>query len=237
MRYILLLASWGFATAIMPAQRSWATESAHFYPTLKHVHVAGFQGWFACPSNSAKAGWGHWFRKGTDPLQPDSLGVDVWPDTSELDPDEKCPTGFKLRSGEPAYLFSDLNPKTVDRQFEWMKDYDIDGVALQRFGFFLDGEALQRQFDTVLSNVKAAAEIHHRGFFIMYDMDSIFVDAVKNDWRHQTEDQHLTDSPAYIFHRGRPVVTSGRSHKLFQNRKGAGDGAGWSSSPLASSQR
>ena len=138
---------------------------------------------------------------------PISLGVDVWPDTSELDPDEKCPTGFKLHSGEPAYLFSDANPKTVDRQFEWMKQYDIDGVALQRFGSALDGKAQQRHFDTVLSNVKTAAETHQRGFFIMYDgINAARADTIKRDWQRLTEDEHLTDSPAYIFHRGKPVI-------------------------------
>ena len=146
-------------------------------------------------------------RVGVTIRNPDSLGVDVWPDTSELDPDEKCPTGFKLLSGEPAYLFSDANPKTVDRQFEWMKQYDIDGVALQRFGSALDGKAQQRHFDTVLSNVKTAAETHQRGFFIMYDgINAARADTIKRDWQRLTEEEHLTDSPSYIYHRGKPVV-------------------------------
>jgi hypothetical protein len=203
----LMIAIMGFVAMTGLAQPLWAAQSAHFYSTLKHVHVAGFQGWFACPNDPTKGGWGHWFRGGTDPRQPDSLAVDVWPDTSELDPDEKCPTGLRLRSGGPAYLYSDQNPKTVARQFEWMKHYDIDGVALQRFGSVLDGNALQRQFDTVLSNVKTAAETHQRGFFIMYDgIQANRLDAIKRDWQRLTEEEHLTDSPAYIFHRGKPVV-------------------------------
>lgn len=88
-----------------------------------------------------------------------------------------------------------------------MKDYDIDGVALQRFGSVLDGKAQQRQFDTVLSNVKAAAETHRRGFFIMYDgINANRVEAIKRDWQRLTEEEHLTGSPAYIYHRGKPVV-------------------------------
>jgi hypothetical protein len=104
-------------------------------------------------------------------------------------------------------LFSDQNPKTVARQFEWMKQYDIDGVALQRFGSILDGKALQRQFDTVLSNVKSAAETHHRGFFIMYDgIHADRVKVIKRDWVRLTEEEHLTGNPAYMFHRGKPVI-------------------------------
>ncbi len=193
--------------AVSLLARSSRAESAYFFMTLKHIHVVGFQGWFACPSDPAKVGWGHWFRGGADPKDADSLAVDLWPDTSELDQDEKCNTDFKLRSGEPAYLFSDQNPKTVARQFDWMKQYDIDGAAVQRFSSVLDGKALQRQFDTVLSNVKAGAETNHRGFFIMYDgINANRIETIKNDWRRLTEDEHLTDSPAYIFHRDKPVV-------------------------------
>ena len=202
---ILTIAVVWFALSL-PASSSLA-QSAHYFSTLKHVHVTGFQGWFACPSDSAGVGWGHWFRGKADPQKPDSLAIDNWPHTTELDPDEKCPTGFKLRSGAPAYLFSDQNPKTVSRQFRWMKDYDIDGVALQRFGSILDGKALQRQFDTVLSHVRAAAETYHRGFFIMYDgITADRIEAIKRDWQQLTEAAHLTESPAYIFHRGKPVV-------------------------------
>ncbi len=189
------------------ARMSSAAETLHYFPTLEHVHVAGFQGWFACPSDPEKAGWGHWFRGGTNTHVADSLAIDVWPDISDLDPDEKCPTAFMLRSGEPAYLFSDQNPKTVARQFEWMRRYNLDGVAVQRFGSVLDSNGLQRQFETVLRNVRTAAEAHQRCFFIMYDgIEPDRIEAIKRDWNRLSEDEHITGSPAYIFHHGKPVV-------------------------------
>ena len=73
MRKFLILALVWLATAALPTQPSWA-QSEHFYSTLKHVHVAGFQGWFSCPADAAKAGWGHWFRGGTDVRNPDFAG-------------------------------------------------------------------------------------------------------------------------------------------------------------------
>jgi hypothetical protein len=76
---------------------------------------------------------GHWFRGGSDPQDPNSLAIDLWPDTSELDADERCPTAFHLPSGAPAFLFSDQNPKTVARHFASMKQYGIDGAAMRRF--------------------------------------------------------------------------------------------------------
>ena len=185
--------------------------AAHFYTTLRGIHVAGYQGWFACPGDGAKGvGWGHWFRGGSDPQDPNSLAIDLWPDTSELDADERCPTAFHLPSGAPAFLFSDQNPKTVARHFAWMKEYGIDGAAMQRFLTNIAHANLKRDFDTVLGNARAGAEANHRGFFVMYDIsgmhDDAAFEAIAQDWLHLTGELHLTDSPAYIFEGSKPVV-------------------------------
>ena len=71
-----------------PAAAQATSAEGHFYTTLGGIHVAGYQGWFNCPGDGAVGvGWGHWFRGGSDPKDPDSLAIDLWPDTSELDPD------------------------------------------------------------------------------------------------------------------------------------------------------
>jgi len=77
--------------------------AAHFYNSLLGVHVAGYQGWFACPGDGAVGvGWGHWFRGGSDQRDPNSLAIDLWPDTSELGPDERCrPLSTCPRAGRP----------------------------------------------------------------------------------------------------------------------------------------
>jgi hypothetical protein len=202
------------ALMVIPSGLAWAQApggAGHFYTTLRGIHVAGYQGWFACPGDGAVGvGWGHWFRGGSDPHDPNSLAVDLWPDTSELDGDERCPTAFHLPSGAPAFLFSDQNPKTVARHFAWMKQYGIDGAAMQRFLTNIAHADLKRNFDTVLGNARAGAEANHRGFFVMYDLSGMQGDAalraIEQDWRHLTDELHLTESPAYIFDRGKPVV-------------------------------
>jgi hypothetical protein len=202
------------ALMVIPSGLVWAPAmggAAHFYTTLHGIHVAGYQGWFACPGDGAVGvGWGHWFRGGSDPQDPNSLAIDLWPDTSELGADERCPTAFHLPSGAPAFLFSDRNPKTVARHFAWMRQYGIDGAAMQRFVMGLAREDLRRNFDTVLGNARAGAEANHRGFFVMYDISGMRGDAalqaIEQDWPHLTGDLHLIDSPAYIFDRGKPVV-------------------------------
>jgi hypothetical protein len=199
---------------VIPSGSAWAQATgaaAHFYNSLLGIHVAGYQGWFACPGDGAVGvGWGHWFRGGSDPQDPNSLAIDLWPDTSELDEDERCPTAFHLPSGAPAFLFSDQNAKTVARHFAWMKQYGIDGAAMQRFLTNIAHADLERDFDTVLGNARAGAEANNRGFFVMYDISGMHgdetLDAIKQDWPHLTGELHLTDSPAYIFDRGKPVV-------------------------------
>jgi hypothetical protein len=188
-----------------------AEGTAHFYNTLLGIHIAGYQGWFACPGDGAVGvGWGHWFRGGGDPRDPNSLAIDLWPDTSELDAGERCPTAFQLPSGAPAFLFSDQNPKTVARHFAWMKQYGIDGAATQRFLTNIAHADLKQHFDTVLRNARAGAEANRRGFFVMYDISGMHgaaaLLAIEQDWPHLTSDLHVTDSPAYIFDRGKPVV-------------------------------
>jgi hypothetical protein len=92
---------------VIPSGLAWAQTmdgAAHFYTTLRGIHVAGYQGWFACPGDGAVGvGWGHWFRGGGNPQDPNSLAIDLWPDTSDLDADERCPTAFHLPSGAPAF--------------------------------------------------------------------------------------------------------------------------------------
>ena len=119
--------------ALIPVRAQAPGGFAHFYNSLRGMHVAGYKGFFDCPNDGAGIGWGHWFRGGADTRDPNSIAFDIWPDTSELGPDELCPTGFNLPSGAPAYLFSDHNPKTVARQFLWMRQYGLDGGAMQRF--------------------------------------------------------------------------------------------------------
>ncbi len=184
---------------------------SHFYNTLERMHVVGYQGWFFCPGDGAKGvGWGHWFRGGADAKDPNSIAIDLWPDTSELSPDEKCPTSFHLPSGAQAFLFSDYRAKTVARHFAWMRQYGIDGAAIQRFLTTIAHDDLKRDFDIVLKNARAGAETNHRGLFVMYDLSGMngaaALQALSRDWQHLTHDLHMTDSPSYVYDRGRPVV-------------------------------
>src|SRR5437773_2930023 len=101
--------------------------------TLHHKVLCGYQGWFRCPGDPAGGGFGHWSRNGRE-ITPDSITFEMWPDMSEYGEDEKyAAPGFTYPDGKPAALFSSANAKTVQRHFERMEKYGLDGVFLQRF--------------------------------------------------------------------------------------------------------
>ncbi len=60
--------------------------------------LCGYQGWFTTPGDGSGKGWSHYPRKGE--FRPGSCSIDLWPDVSELDDDEKFATPFEMRTAE-----------------------------------------------------------------------------------------------------------------------------------------
>src|SRR5438128_615242 len=78
---------------VAPAPRP-ARPRAIDASTLRHKVMTGYQGWFRCPGDAAGVGWRHWGRDARK-LTPDTLTVEMWPDTTELTDGEKYPApGF-----------------------------------------------------------------------------------------------------------------------------------------------
>jgi hypothetical protein len=214
----LLASSCGSALPIRPdsaAVRAAATKAAAHASTvdattLDRKLMFGYQGWFACPGDGSPLGaWEHWFRRG-EPASAATLRIDMWPDVSELDAEERCPTPLILPDGRRAELYSAHNPRTVDRHFRWMEEHDLPGVFLQRFTVRLDSAAVRGFRDRVAGNVRDAAESHGRVFALMYDISghppATLVDDVKRDWMYVVDTLRLTESPRYLRHRGRPLL-------------------------------
>lgn len=177
--------------------------------TMNHKLLLGYQGWFACPGDGSQLnGWRHWFRR-NDPVATNAT-VDFWPDVSELDSDELFPTQMTLPDGTPAKLYSAFNPKTVQRHFQWLQANQLDGVFLQRFGAELSNPRLGALRNQVTVNVQAGAEKFGRVFAIMYDISgqptNSLVNTLTNDWNFLAHTLHVTASPRYLKHHGKPVV-------------------------------
>jgi hypothetical protein len=191
--------------------------------TMTGKVLCGYQGWFTCPGDGSARGWFHW---GKGVFEPGNCNIDLWPDISEYDNDERFPTPFKYADGSPAYVYSSMNPKTVNRHFKWMADYGIDGAFVQRFVTETLGERQLLHTNTVLANCQQAANRNGRVYAVMYDLSGLQegqTNLVIEDWKMLVDKMRLTKDPndkAYLHHNGKPVVAvwgigfEGRSYTL-----------------------
>ncbi len=172
--------------------------------------IFGYQGWFGCLNDgSYQNTWVHWFHYNADPSAA-NLTVDFWPDVSELSQTELCPTDMRMPDGSPAALFSNYNEQTVLRHFQWMAQYGIDGVAIQRFVSQFSDPNVLRVRNQILRNEIRGAEMYGRVFYIEYcftsGLPANFMDLVQRDWADLVDNWKITDSPAYLHDQGKPVV-------------------------------
>ena len=158
--------------------------------------LAGYQGWFNAEGDGSNLNWKHYANN--KQFNPGNTSVDFWPDVSELDKDELFKTEFVYKDGEPAYVFSSANAKTVNRHFKWMKDYSIDGVFVQRFTANFKNQKLKNNLNVVFDNCFNGAKNNDRVLSIMYDLSgskqSDVVENTKNDWK-QLVDTYKLNNP------------------------------------------
>ncbi|MDG0811509.1 carbohydrate-binding protein [Cohnella rhizosphaerae] len=174
---------------------------------------AGYQGWFnAQGDGSPNGGWVHWSKNSSAPTAGSNVNFELYPDIREYS--KLYQTNLaNLANGTQAKLFSSYDQETVNKHFEWMQTYNIDGAALQRFG--ADESDTPNNWktnrDSVAVKVKNAAETYGRKFYVMYDITGMdasnWVNAVKHDWTtNVVNNMHLTSSSAYAKQNGKIVV-------------------------------
>jgi hypothetical protein len=188
--------------ACAPHAYSQKTASADLRGTV----LVGYQGWFRCPGDGSPGnGWSHW-SKGTPTA--DTMSIDLYPDTAELDSKSRCQLAAATIDGKPAYVFSSFPKETTEKHFQWMQTYGIDGALVQRFINSIPGS--KKEGDAVLKNVRAAAEDHKRVFGVEYDLSGAHADTVfqqlQDDWKYM-EKLGILSSKAYLQLNGRPVVS------------------------------
>jgi hypothetical protein len=175
--------------------------------TLTGKVMCGYQGWFSAEGDGAGRGWTHWeWQNG---FQPGSCKIDLWPDVSELDPDERYATSFQHADGRTAQVFSSFNHKTVLRHFQWMKEYGLDGVFVQRFINQGSSPKGLRHMNVVLNHCREGANLQGRTYAVMYDLSGLGegqMRRVMDDWKLLVDDMQITKDPAYLHHAGRPVI-------------------------------
>ncbi|NOZ88110.1 MAG: carbohydrate-binding protein, partial [Deltaproteobacteria bacterium] len=176
--------------------------------TLTRKVMAGYQGWFSAQGDGAGVGWRHWCSGGSP--NADNITFDMWPDMREYSTEELFATSFKYRDGSNAGLYSAYTAKTVVRHVKWMKDYGIDGVFVQRFLVSIKDLRFLQIRDKVLNSIRHGAEQYGRVFANMYDIsganEKTLVQDLENDWKHLVDDEKITGSSRYLWHKGKPVL-------------------------------
>ena len=181
---------------------------------IKGKVLTGYQGWFRAEGDGSGMGFHH-YQKGRK-FEPGACTIDLWPDLTEFDQDEKYATPFKMKDGSAAEVFSSLHPKTVNRHFKWMKDYGIDGAFVQRFG--LVGAKEHRSYTHLKSDnqkllrCREAANANGRCYALMYDLSGLKsgdFERLARDWKKLRTEMKLGLDPndrAYLQHEGKPLV-------------------------------
>ncbi|GAB5554967.1 MAG: hypothetical protein Sapg2KO_45580 [Saprospiraceae bacterium] len=193
-------------------------------PTSAHtsytgLSMFGYQGWFGTPGDGGTNSWRHYQKSGR--FEPGTASIEYWPDMRETDQDERYETAFIFDNGAPATVFSSVNPKTVNRHFQWMKEYGIDGAFMQRFG---SDFGIRPTLNQVLRNGLEGAKNNGRAIALMYDLTGLSVkvngvanegkrnqevDKIFNDWKEIVDDIGLTtggDDQPYLYHNGKPLI-------------------------------
>jgi len=179
--------------------------------TLHKKVLCGYQGWFRAGGDGGTE-WDHWDRHWRKPPATNALDMltfDMWPDVSEYTHKYAVP-GFTFPDGSQAYLYSALDQQTVDKHFDWMQQYGIDGVVVQRFVTQTPPDKVQTWKSNVLRNVRAAANRTGRVFCLEYDMSGAnnrtLFSQLTNDWVYLVDDLKLTQDPRYLHHNSKPVL-------------------------------
>ena len=176
--------------------------------TLDGMVLCGYQGWFRAEGDGSGNGWFHYSPGGK--FEPENTHIDMWPDMSELGPDERFATPLCFSDGKAAEVFSSVKEPTVRRHFKWMRDYGIDGAFVQRFATTTLDPRHRASMDMVLGHCKAAANAEERKWSLMFDLSGLGASdyhLVSEDWeRLKSEGKWSEKDPAYLNYRGKPLV-------------------------------
>ena len=176
--------------------------------SYKGLIMAGYQGWFNCEGDGAGRGWNH-YRKGSL-FEPGYCTIDFWPEMSEYPKQYETP--FSFADGTAATLFSSYDESTVDLHFQWMKEYSIDGVFVQRFVTTLKTPINYQHNQKVLASAFLSSQKYDRVLCIMYDLSGMAsgdVEVLKEDWKKLVKQYDLLGKgrlSQYLCHNEKPLV-------------------------------
>ncbi|WP_345952925.1 glycoside hydrolase family 71/99-like protein [Mucilaginibacter sp. PAMB04168] len=191
--------------AALPAFSQKKHNKNTLFPNYKGLIMAGYQGWFRAEGDGTQATR---FSYGNEQRS----GIDMWPDISEYK--QTYPTPFKQADGKTARFFSSVDKSTADLHFQWMQQYGVDGVFMQRFFSTAREKGHRKDAVQVLKNAIDAASKYKRAMAIMYDLSGLKASgedcsALIEDWKYLVDELKITNMPGtntYLQQNGKPVV-------------------------------
>ena len=212
MKTVLLFIS---SLLILNADAQTKHSATSKFTSYKGLIMAGYQGWHNTPEDGAGRGWGHYLDNRTrKPFADGNLKIDLWPELDEYKKLYKTP--FKHADSSIAYLPSDNDESTTDIRFKWMKDYNVDGVFMQRFiGNTKKSRdnSVRNHFLKVIADAFKASKKYDRAIAIMYDLsgmrDTADIPVFINDWKLLVDSLKVTsggNKQTYLYHNGKPLV-------------------------------
>jgi hypothetical protein len=208
MRLIVIIA---FLFCFYSNQAQSHHGKAGFYSSYKGLVMAGYQGWFRAPGDGTGNSFGHYGRNGK--FEDGNSTVDFWPDVSEYK--KTYQTSFKRADGSMGKVFSSVDESTTDLHFQWMKQYGVDGVFVQRFfDVTRDSKNTTKAPDIILKNALSAAVKYDRAIAVMYDLSGLRAkgedcSSIIEDWKMLVDKLKITNAGPkqnYLFHNGKPLV-------------------------------
>lgn len=195
-KLIIILLILTFISIDLYSQRKHNTNT--MYKSYHGLIMSGYQGWF---------------RKSADGIMypnETNIRIDMWPDISEYE--QTYPTGLTMADGSKAKFYYSGDKSSIDVHFRWMKEYNVDGVFMQRFygaAKNKDKHSLQ-----VYKHAFEAASKYERAISVMYDLSGLppngeDCSALIEDWKYLVDSLKVTNqkgNKTYLHHNGKPLV-------------------------------
>jgi hypothetical protein len=179
------------------------------FPSYEGRVMCGYQGWFRAEGDGSGEGWSHYSERGA--LAATTLHPDFWPDVSEYE--KTYPTSLTNKDGTMARVFSSVDQSTTDLHFQWMQQYGIDGVFVQRFFGGLRTADRREKSRVVLANAIKSSQKYGRAISVMYDLSGLKNEGedcsvIIQDWKELVDELKITSQSTnnYLYHRGKPLV-------------------------------
>ena len=180
------------------------------FPSYQGLVMCGYQGWFRAEGDGSGDGWVHYGTQGR--LDTSHVHLDLWPDVSEYP--QTYPSGLTNPDGTTARVFSSWDASTTDLHFQWMEQYGIDGVFVQRFFGATRTARSRRNSRVILEHALQASQKHGRAIAVMYDLSGLNANgedcsSIIQDWKELVDELKITSqgtNQTYLYNHGKPLV-------------------------------